>query len=116
MDIYIYIFYLQFNKFGYVYFLLSCWLKMINLRILQATANPKTEAVCCAQRPACGTLGSWQGLIIPQRAGHASVAIFGAVGVLVGLASLSMVALQHPDVKDRTGPKFSRVFFPGLTA
>lgn len=31
------------------------------------------------------------GLIIPQRAGHASVAIFGAVGVLIGLASLSMI-------------------------
>ena len=38
---------------------------------------------------------AWQGLIIPQRAGHASVAIFGAVGVLIGRASLSMVALQQ---------------------
>lgn len=31
------------------------------------------------------------GLIIPQRAGHTAVALFGAVGVLIGLASLSMI-------------------------
>eukprot|EP00913_Durusdinium_trenchii_P030385 g28462.t1 len=31
------------------------------------------------------------GLVIPQRLGHASVAFFGAVAVLIGLALLSMV-------------------------
>ena len=59
----------------------------------------------------CGVVSPDKGLIIPQRAGHTAVALFGAVGVLIGLASLSMVALQHPDGKGRTGPKFSRVSF-----
>eukprot|EP00435_Cladocopium_sp_Y103_P002929 s3909_g1.t1 len=42
---------------------------------------------------AVGVLIGLASLIIPRRAGHASVALFGAVGVLIGLASLSMVAL-----------------------
>ena len=40
----------------------------------------------------CGWLDVNWGLIIPHRAGHSSVAFFGAAGVLMGLASLSMVA------------------------
>mmetsp|Transcript_63698 Transcript_63698/g.101239 ORF Transcript_63698/g.101239 Transcript_63698/m.101239 type:complete len:141 (+) Transcript_63698:183-605(+) len=36
------------------------------------------------------------GLIIPHRASHASVALFGAVGATLGLASLSFI--QHPFV------------------
>ena len=36
--------------------------------------------------------GVMWGITIPQRAGHASVALIGAIGVSIGLASLSMVA------------------------
>ena len=38
------------------------------------------------------------GLVIPQRLGHASVAFFGAVAVLIGLALLSMAALAAIEV------------------